>query len=112
MSEFVVNPDAILKAVRETNKYKDYAGLVAQRILDTAKAIYLSQSKGEDKPPYIYINNFSLDWESSTLTWKVINDDPIWAYVEYGAHAGGKTEVLKYRPLGRALDTVAGEHHL
>ena len=37
------------------------------------------------------------------------NDDPGWVWVEYGAHAGGETEVLDYRPLGKSLDALAAE---
>lgn len=37
------------------------------------------------------------------------NDDSAWVWVEYGAHAGGRTEVLDYRPLGRSIDRLAME---
>lgn len=38
--------------------------------------------------------------------WRVVNVDPAAVWVEYGAHAGGKTPVLGYRPLTVALSAV------
>lgn len=111
MADFKVNQSAIEKIIRSSPQYKEMSRKIAQRILETAKAIYVSQSKGRGEPPHFYAESFRLEWNPETLAWRVINDDPVWMWVEYGAHAGGKTAVLKYRPLGRALDVIVGEHH-
>lgn len=36
------------------------------------------------------------------------NQDPAAVMVEFGALAGGRTQVLAYHPLGRALDSMEG----
>ncbi len=41
--------------------------------------------------------------------WLLINTDPGALWVEFGAHAGGVTEVLKYRPLRTAVDILSNQ---
>jgi hypothetical protein len=46
------------------------------------------------------------DVSRKSYAWLALNDDREAFWVEVGAHAGGKTQVLKYRCFGRALDIV------
>lgn len=90
-----------------------YAYRIARRIKDDAMAIFEIHNRKDNEwrvskvTPPKYISSFRMEWHRSTLTYRVSNVDPGWKWVEYGAHAGGKTFILRYRPLGRALDLAA-----
>jgi len=58
----------------------------------------------ETTPPK-YIRSFKLEriQKARGHSWIVVNTDPSAAWIEYGAHAGGRTLVLRYYPLKTAL---------
>lgn len=70
---------------------------------------YLSRAKNEGRvsetSPPRYVRSFRI--AGSRGKWVLWNDDPGALWVEFGAHAGGVTEVLKYSPLRHAIDIVA-----
>lgn len=56
--------------------------------------------------PPKYITRFvvaRIPGPNGSFLWEVRNTDPGAQFVEYGAHAGGRTPVLGYRPLTTAL---------
>jgi hypothetical protein len=80
----------------------------AIRIMERAKlAFYSVQRKdnefrlSETSPPD-YIKSFKV-YKVRAARYIVANTDPAAIWVEYGAHAGGRTFVLGYRPLTKGL---------
>lgn len=73
-----------------------------------AKSIFAAHSRHESTPPTLYAQSFKLRRVRRGLARavQVYNDDPTAEWVEFGAHAGGKTPVLKYRILGRTFDSL------
>lgn len=83
----------------------------AQEIMNKAKAVFRSRQiasnewrRSETTPPK-YLQSFHIERirDINGFSWIVVNDDPAAAWVEWGAHAGGRTAVLGYRPLRTAL---------
>lgn len=72
--------------------------------VEVAEGIFAASSKHEDTPPVLYPASFFVDQTADGI--RVGNNDRTAEWVEFGAHAGGKTEVLKYRVLGRTLDVL------
>lgn len=72
-----------------------------------ARGLYAAITKHEDTPPIEYPEHFGFRRIRRDLIRGVqfYNDDPTAEWVEFGAHAGGKTPVLKYRIIGRTFDT-------
>lgn len=87
-----------------------YAESVCEEIIVEAKNIFVaSEVKGNEKEvsqtsPPKYLDSFG--WRKDPDGWVVFNDDPGAIFVEFGAHAGGETPVLKYAPMRKALDVV------
>lgn len=111
----VMYPGAAHKIIRTSPKYRLYSRRVASRIKNAAILVFESENRkdnewrlSETTPPK-YVASFRLEWRQRSASWRVVNDDPAWYLVEYGAHAGGNPNnfVLKYRPLARGLDIVA-----
>lgn len=73
-----------------------------------ARSIFAASSKHEDTPPVLYPESFKLRHYRRGLinAIKVVNDDRTAEWVEFGAHAGGTTPVLKYRIFGRTFDSL------
>jgi len=83
----------------------------AQEGIDISKGLFAADSKHEDTPPEFYLDSFGTRLSESPEGVPVVtvyNDDRTAEWVEYGAHAGGETPVLKYRILGRTLDILEG----
>lgn len=108
-----INPFKLHLVIKKDPRYMVYSRSIAARIEKTAMVIFEIQNHKDNEAatseftPPKYIASFRLDWHANTASWRVVNDDPGWFLVEWGAHAGGKTRVLRYRPLSRALDIVA-----
>jgi len=98
----------ILALARGSKKMEVVATTVCSDIIDTAKDVFRSQSKGSTKAsetsPPKYLESFTSG--SNEDGWFVRNNDPGAAMVEFGALAGGTTPVLKYAPLRRAVDIL------
>lgn len=75
----------------------------AFQIRDAAKEIYLADRVLPDHNSYL--NSF--DVYRSGNSYIIHNTDDTAFWVEFGAHAGGKTAVLGYAPLRRAVDVIA-----
>lgn len=91
-----------------SNEVDRFVKKTAQKIIRNARIIFLSQVKhthGVTIPPYA--DSFKLN-RLRRGVWQVLNTDPAALWIEFGAHAGGKTKVLAYRPLGKAVDAVQG----
>lgn len=72
-------------------------------MVEIAKSIYLSERQLPDHNDYL--GSFEIKRRGKHFI--VTNTDDTAFWVEFGAHAGGKTEVLGYAPLRRSLDTLA-----
>lgn len=115
----VIFPGAFRKILDTSPQLDGMLHARALEILEEAKRIFNIQQRhdnewrtSETTPPK-YIQSFRLRRVRNLRAgpgYRVINDDPGALWVEFGAHAGGKTFVLKYRPLGRALTIVGGRH--
>lgn len=55
--------------------------------------------------PPVYKDSWTVEKQAG-LKLILINEDSGAMWVEFGAHAGGKTKVLGYRPLGKAMDLM------
>jgi hypothetical protein len=83
----------------------------AREITIKARAIFVSRNRkdnewrtSETTPPK-YVNSFAIERlnKGDTFSWIAKNTDPAAAWVELGAHAGGRTFVLRYYPLKLAV---------
>jgi hypothetical protein len=86
-----------------------YAKTVMMR--DIAIAVFISQDKftkhGVTPPPYLA----SFRIRKVMNRWRLENIDPAAFWVEFGAYykdASGHPMILRYRPLGRAMDAMEG----
>lgn len=75
----------------------------AFEVRNAAKEIYLADRVLPDHNDYL--NSFEV--YRSGNSYIVYNGDHTAFWVEFGAHAGGKTAVLGYAPLRRAVDVIA-----
>lgn len=98
--------------VRSSGKADAVMREVCEEIITEAKAVYSARAEGDNRlsetSPPKYLESFSAV-KTSDGNWAVVNDDPGAAWVEFGAHAGGRTPVLKYAPLRTAVDNVMGK---
>lgn len=111
-----INPVLFRKVVMTSPRLNLMLRSRAAEIVHVAKGIFMAEQRkdnefrtSETTPPK-YIGSFKLRRvlkARNGYAWHAVNDDPAWSWVEYGAHAGGETFVLKYRPLSRGLDVVA-----
>lgn len=84
----------------------------AHGIASKAHAVFQARQRvdnewrtSETTPPK-YIFSFRVDritFSGGVYTWVARNVDPAAAWVEYGAHAGGRTAVLRYHPFQIAV---------
>lgn len=81
-----------------------YLEAKAAEFVGVAEGIFAASSKHEDTPPVLYPASFFIDQTSDGV--RVGNNDRTAEWVEFGAHADGKTPVLRYRVLGRTLDVL------
>jgi len=82
--------------------------LKAAEINKQAAAVFEANSKHDSEAPVFYLQSFHLrrSRKDGIRGWEAYNDDPTAEWVEFGAHAGGKTPVLKYRCYGIAMDIM------
>jgi hypothetical protein len=79
--------------------------------INRAISLFESVSKHDDMAPILYPARFGIR-DSRHLTVEsieIFNDDPTAEWVEFGAHADGKTGILKYRIFGRTADAFEAE---
>lgn len=87
---------------------------VGEEFVNRAIELFAASSKGDDMAPILYPDHFGIREVHHGLVEaiEVYNDDPTAEWVEFGAHAGGKTRVLRYRILGRTADAMEAAAHL
>lgn len=85
----------------------------ADKLIEKARFIYLRRAKHPNTVAPFYASSFSkkMTQLKKMKGWRVSNTDPTWIWIEFGAHAGGRTPILKYRPMGRAIDEMSGGIH-
>lgn len=100
---------AILSVAASTPRYDAYAISRLELLEAEAKRIFRMRRKGPFRPSPTSPPRYEQSFVKAKVgrTWWLINNDPGALWVEFGAHAGGRTLVLKYRPLGLALDSVS-----
>lgn len=84
---------------------KGKAKEAAEEVKAAAIEVYLSQRHLPDHNEYV--TSFSIEEHPEKPSYIVKNTDRHWFWVEFGAHAGGKTPVLGYAPFRRAIDIVS-----
>lgn len=105
--EFTENPEA-LKEILNGQPVRELMNTLAHDAITTARSIYANSTRGEDTPPFVYNNSFTVREEShdGVQSVDVYNEDPTAEWVEFGALAGGTTRILGYRVLGKTLDVL------
>lgn len=105
MTEVRVDTRRLFREVNASKSFQRYLGYKMETVLAEAK-------RTAPDAPLIgrgYVEGLALVYgqnERGQAIARVIATDYKSLWVEYGAHAGGKTAVLKYRTLGRALPKV------
>ena len=110
------DPDGWQKILDGAKVQADLA-VVAEQLNEVAKGVFLSQSEGDSEAPVYYVQSFNVRRVRHTPTPNPLyqegkrgvaasNNDRTAEWVEFGAHAGGKTPVLKYRVFGKAMDIL------
>lgn len=101
---FILNR-AALRGVMNSPEAQRYTKGRAERIIEIAIGIFLEERELVES--VTYIRSFSL--RKIRRGYRIHNDDKTAVWVEYGAHAGGKTPILGYAPIRKAIDIVALE---
>lgn len=110
--DFRLDPD-YLAAICNSDAVQEFTYQQAKRLRFAAWRIAFAAIKHTHpvtNPPYLDSFGIKQIQKGKYKNWIVYNFDPATIMVEFGSHAGGKTEVLGYRPLGRGLDAVASGH--
>ena len=102
MARVVLYP-AKLEAILHQPECKAHMLKVGEKIVGYAKAIFISQRVLEGHNDYV--SSFVVEPEGKSVLVGNTDDTSFW--VEFGAHAGGKTAVLGYAPLRRAIDVAS-----
>ena len=114
MGRITVHDSALWRIIETDPRCSELCRAKAHEVMEAAKTVFIAEQRwdnewrlSETTPPK-YLASFKLRKirRVQGFSWRVINDDPAWHLVEFGAHAGGKTFVLRYRPLARGLDIV------
>lgn len=93
-----------LDAMLDTPEVRRHMHGVGVEIVGFAQSIFLADRVLEEHNDYVSSYVVEQDGRSTYVG----NDDDTSFWVEFGAHAGGKTAVLGYAPLRRAIDVAAG----
>ena len=113
-----IDEDALWRVIETDPRAAAAIRHIAEEIQAAAILVFVKSQRwdnedrtSETTPPK-YLKSFSNKRLKRIrgLAWEVRNSDPSAVWVEFGAHAGGNTFVLRYRPLGRGLDIVAARN--
>lgn len=105
----------MVQVLNTTGRYEKYAKGQLERLKVLAIEVYNERSRhlpfrpSETSPPR-YVESFVL--RKIGLNYRLVNRDPGANWVEWGAHAGGVTPVLKYAPMRTALDRLEAQERL
>lgn len=115
-SRVVINKAAFRKLINTSPKMDAELRSKAKELNRRAKAIFLmrqisyNEAETSQTTPPKYVNKFNVrKLQRARLIYRSENTDPAATWVEYGAHAGGKTKVLEYAPYRTALLEMAVE---
>lgn len=116
MSRVNISKAAIYRCLETDPRADEYVHAKAEEIKHTAQAVFISRQRDDNEwrlsetTPPKYLASFKLRRIKTVraFKWRLINDDPGAIFVEYGAHAGGRTFVLRYKPMTTALGIAAG----
>lgn len=110
MATVRINAPAVRAAAVSSPGYHAFAVSRAEALKDAATAVFNSaelkhnQWRTSETTPPRYLQSWKIEREGDDI-W-LTNEDPAAMWVEFGAHAGGETPVLRYKPLTRALEIV------
>ncbi len=116
MAAIVIYPGAFDRIIRTDPRTELMCRAAAADVIDQAKHVFElaqrhdNEARTSEFTPPKYALSFRLRKIRAAkhgFAWQATNDDPGAMLVEYGAHAGGRTFVLRYKPLTRGLDIVA-----
>ena len=115
MVEVFIDPAKIEEAMWASTGTAEYLEDIARRINEAAAAVFTAEEVKTNEErlsattPPKYLDSFKVvraEVPGGRFSFLALNDDPGALWVEVGAHAGGRTRVLKYRPYGRAMDAI------
>lgn len=93
-------------------KYSQVAKDHARRLQIHAIEVYYERKhdvpwRPSNTSPPKYVESFVV--RKVGRNWRLVNEDPGAVWVEFGAHAGGVTPILKYAVMREALDRLEAE---
>lgn len=90
---------------------QDHVNDLAEQLKARAIRIYIRKAKHENTEAPYYITRFRITAVNGKTYkgYRVTNDDPMWMWIEFGAKARGKTKILRYRPMGEAMEEMSKE---
>jgi hypothetical protein len=105
--------DKVIQSQPPGGKYETYVRLKGEELRSAAISVFSVQQRWDNEArlseftPPKYIASFRVDYHRRQMRLRLSNTDPGWHLVEWGAHpGGGVVEVLKYKPMTRALIMV------
>jgi hypothetical protein len=111
-----IDPVALAQAAHRSplinSELNDISGEINHRAAEIFASRQLTSNEirtSETTPPK-YLVSFHvrrIEDGAGAYHYEARNSDPAATWVEWGAHAGGQTLVLKYRPMGLAMDAVS-----
>ena len=116
MADVQINIDSnqVRRLALNSQRLDEKLRATSERVVAAAEADFTRQNRGDNElrtsetTPPKYIGSFYVE-KIEDGEYHAGNSDPAWNLVEYGSHPGGNPRnfVLRYRPLGHALDIVA-----
>lgn len=110
MARVNINRAAFAAVATSSSGYYAYAESRAEVLKSAAEGVFNTEEHkhnqwrtSETTPPK-YLQSWKIERDGNNVY--LINEDPAAMWVEFGAHAGGETPVLRYKPLTRALEIV------
>lgn len=105
----------MVQVINTTGKYEKYARGQLLKMKAFAIEVYLEREAGgpwrpSNTSPPKYVEVFVI--RKVGMNYRLVNRDPGANWVEWGAHAGGVTPILKYAPMRTALDRLEAEERL
>lgn len=104
--------DAGWQRLINSQKVQAFVETASLVMIEIAKGLFQERSKHESEPPVLYYYSFKIRRTRRIANGllvkarEVANTDRTAEWVEFGAHAGGTTPVLRYRIFGRTLDVM------
>lgn len=109
-----LNRQKFIEIMNKSPKMDAYLDSKADEAETLAKDVYEIRSQHQDVHVPEYKHSFfvkrrkALSKRGDVVNSRIIgNSSGRWYWVEFGAHAGGKTPVLNYRVLGTTLDILS-----